>query len=132
MFFLGISGVMHDPAACLVKDNKIVAFVEEERFNRIKHSPKAFPEKAIDFCLKTAGIKISDVDQFGFHLNPSYKNLMWKRKAQFLRGPEQLLGTPFLRSSIFNFVDSGFKKKFRCAPKIKYIDHHIAFIFLAA
>ncbi|MBI1971858.1 MAG: carbamoyltransferase [Candidatus Aenigmarchaeota archaeon] len=126
MYFLGISGMMHDPAACLVRDNEIVAFVEEERFNRIKHSPKSFPSKAVAFCLKRAGIKISDVDKIGFHFNPSYKNLFWKRKSQFLRGPEQLVGTPYLRSSVFSFVESGFKKNFKYKPKVEYIDHHMA------
>ncbi len=126
MYFLGISGMMHDPAACLIRDNEIIAFVEEERFNRIKHSPKAFPTKSISFCLKTAGIKLSEVDRIGFHFNPSYNNLVWKRKSQFLRGPEQLIGTPYLRSSVFNFVDSGFNKNFRQKPEVEYIDHHVA------
>ncbi|MBI4167343.1 MAG: carbamoyltransferase [Candidatus Aenigmarchaeota archaeon] len=126
MYFLGLSGMMHDPAACLVKNNEVIAFVEEERFNRIKHSPKAFPAKSISFCLKTAGIKLSDVDNIGFHFNPSYKNLFWKRKSQFLRGPEQLVGTPYLRAAVFNFVNSGFKKNFNYSPKVEYIDHHMA------
>src|SRR3989344_2973258 len=105
MYFLGLSGMLHDPAACLVRDNEIIAFVEEERFNRIKHSPKAFPTKSISFCLKKAGIKLSDVGKIGFHFNPSYNNLFWKRKSQFLRGPDQFVGTPYLRASVFNFVN---------------------------
>lgn len=126
MYILGISGMLHDPAACLVRDNQIVAFAAEERFNRVKHSPHGFPTRAINFCLKTEGIKLSDVDRIGFHLNPSFKNLFWNRRRQFLRGPEQLLGTPFLRNSIAGFAKSGFKKNFKATPKIQFIDHHIA------
>jgi len=56
---LGISGLYHDSAACLVTSEGIVACAQEERFTRIKHDP-AFPVNAIDFVLKKAGIKRPD------------------------------------------------------------------------
>lgn len=52
----------HDPAACLMKDGVVLAAAEEERFNRKKHAPCIFPENAIRFCLKKAGIEEKDVD----------------------------------------------------------------------
>ena len=42
MYILGISAFYHDSAACLIKNGKIIAAVQEERFTRIKHD-KAFP-----------------------------------------------------------------------------------------
>jgi carbamoyltransferase len=62
---LGINCFAHDTAAALVRDGRPVAFVEEERFNRDKHT-KAFPEHAIDFCLREAGISIHEVDVIAF------------------------------------------------------------------
>jgi carbamoyltransferase len=54
---LGINCFSHDTAAALLQDGLPVAFIEQERFNREKHS-KAFPDDAIRFCLDTAGISI--------------------------------------------------------------------------
>ena len=48
---LGISAFYHDSAAALVVDGEIVAAAQEERFTRKKHDP-AFPQHAIDFCLR--------------------------------------------------------------------------------
>ncbi len=52
---------MHDAAASLAIDGKIVAAAEEERFTRVKHQ-KGFPKNAMQFCLNYAGLKIGDVD----------------------------------------------------------------------
>src|SRR5207249_5519471 len=46
-------------------DGVPVAFVEEERFNREKHT-KAFPDQAIEFCLRTGGVTIDEVDVVAF------------------------------------------------------------------
>ena len=62
---LGINCFSHDTAAALVHDGVPVAFVEEERFNREKHT-KAFPDRAIEFCLHQAGIGIREVDAVAF------------------------------------------------------------------
>lgn len=64
----------HDRSACLIKDGKVFAAIEEERIDRIKHSVgflsvadykqfvKITPMKAINYCLQTAGISIDDLD----------------------------------------------------------------------
>jgi carbamoyltransferase len=62
---LGINCFSHDTAAALLQDGEPVAFVEEERFNREKHT-KAFPDRAIEFCLREAGIGIRDVHAVAF------------------------------------------------------------------
>lgn len=72
MYILGLSFYYHDSAACLVKDGKIVAAAEEERFTRKKHDP-AFPKEAISFCLAQENIDISDIDYVVFYEKPFLK-----------------------------------------------------------
>lgn len=69
---LGISAFYHDSAACLVRDGKIIAAAQEERFTRKKHDP-AFPKNAVEYCLREGGIKISDVDFVAFYEKPFLK-----------------------------------------------------------
>jgi carbamoyltransferase len=64
----GLMSTSHDSAACLLKDGKIIAFVEQERFDRIKHSSK-FPIDAINYCLCKAGISQEDVDHVSLAWN---------------------------------------------------------------
>jgi len=72
IYILGISAFYHDSAACLVKDGKIFAAAQEERFTRKKHD-FAFPEKAIQFCLKEAGITSKDLSFVGYYEKPFIK-----------------------------------------------------------
>lgn len=65
MNILGINSFAHDTAACLVVDGIPVAFVEEERLNRDKHT-KAFPDLAIRWCLDQAGLEMRDIDVVAF------------------------------------------------------------------
>jgi len=70
MYILGINAYHGDAAAALIKDGRIVAAVEEERFNRVKHCA-GFPAEAVRYCLKTAGISIEDVAHIGISRDPS-------------------------------------------------------------
>lgn len=56
----------HDAAAALVSDGQIVAAVEEERLNRLKHT-STFCRNAIRACLSQAGLRASDVDHFAYY-----------------------------------------------------------------
>jgi carbamoyltransferase len=69
---LGLSCFYHDAAATLVKDGKLIAAAAEERFSRKKHDA-SFPEGAVDYCLKEAGIKPGDLDYVGFYEKPFLK-----------------------------------------------------------
>jgi len=57
----GVGYSSHDGAAVLLRDGRLVAAIEEERLNRVKHS-NFFPEKAIRFCLDQAGARLDEVD----------------------------------------------------------------------
>jgi carbamoyltransferase len=69
---LGISAYYHDSAACLVEDGRIVAAAQEERFTRKKHDP-AFPSRAVEYCLREAGIGAGQLDLVGFYEKPLVK-----------------------------------------------------------
>jgi carbamoyltransferase len=72
MYILGISCFYHDSAACLIRGEKIIAAAQEERFTRKKHDP-AFPKKAIEYCLREAGITLDEVSYIGFYDKPFLK-----------------------------------------------------------
>lgn len=64
--FLFPYGTCHDSAAALLDDGKVVAAIEEERLNRIKHTSKG-PVSAIRFCLEHYGVRLSDIDRFAIY-----------------------------------------------------------------
>jgi carbamoyltransferase len=77
MYILGINSAYHEPAACLIKDGRIVAAVEEERFTRVRHgkpanlqNPQEVPENSIRYCLETAGIKACDLAKIAYSFVP--------------------------------------------------------------
>lgn len=69
---LGISCYYHDSAACLVRDGKIIAAAQEERFTRKKHDFE-FPKNAIEYCFKEGGINVKDLDYVAFYEKPFIK-----------------------------------------------------------
>ena len=72
MDILGISCYFHDSAAALLRDGGLIAAAEEERFTRKKHD-YAFPQNAIDFCLRMGGIRSADLDYVVFFEKPFLK-----------------------------------------------------------
>ena len=72
MTILGISCYYHDAAAAIVRDGRIVAAAQEERFTRKKHD-SGFPSQAIAYCLKEAGVGIDGVDLVAFYDKPFLK-----------------------------------------------------------
>ena len=66
---LGISAFYHDSAAAIIKDGNIVAAAQEERFTRKKHDA-SYPFHAIEFVLKFANMKLSQIDAIVFLKNP--------------------------------------------------------------
>jgi carbamoyltransferase len=120
---LGINSVYHESAAALLVDGTLVVAVEEERFNRIKHgksadfdNPHQFPERAVRFCLKYAGLTARDIDHVAYSFDPKmrrqrYRAEWWPprfeetfrlRIGQVLGVAEELLGRPLRQR--FHFV----------------------------
>jgi len=72
MHILGVSCYFHDSAAALLRNGLLVAAAEEERFTRKKHDYE-FPRHAIDFCLRTGGLRAADLDYVVFFEKPFIK-----------------------------------------------------------
>ena len=77
---LGINAAFHDPAACLVANGKVVAAAEDERFTHVKHGKRPvpfaaweLPFHAIDYCLREAGVDLTDLDHVAYSYDP------WRR-----------------------------------------------------
>lgn len=85
MNILGINSVYHESAAALLVNGELVAAVEEERFNRIKHgkeanfdNPHQFPERAIRSCLDYAGLTAGDIDHVAFSFDPKLRRTRYR------------------------------------------------------
>ena len=79
MYILGVNAYHGDAAAAIIKDGRLLAAAEEERFNRFKHAA-GFPAHAIRYCLETAGIALENLDHIGISRDPSahlHKKLLY-------------------------------------------------------
>ena len=72
MLILGISAFYHDSAACLMRDEQVVAAAQEERFTRKKHD-FGFPANAIKYCFREGGIEAKDLDYIAYYDKPFLK-----------------------------------------------------------
>ncbi|MDA7733629.1 carbamoyltransferase [Candidatus Pelagibacter sp.] len=129
MYILGINAYHGDAAACIFKDNKILAAAEEERFTRIKHTA-GFPIKSIKFCLDKAQISIDQVDHITINRNPNQKLL-----KKILFASTKLFNFNFIKNRFLNLKkinsikdEFEFHFKMKINSKIHNIDHHTAHI----
>jgi carbamoyltransferase len=77
---LGINAYHGDASAALVVQGRLVAAVEEERFNRVKHWA-GFPAQSIRYCLATAGIEAEELDHVAISFNPRAN---WIKRLTFV------------------------------------------------
>ena len=94
MNILGINAYHGNASAAVVCDGKLVAAVEEERFNRVKYAA-GFPAQAIRYCLTEAGLTLQEIDHVAVPRNP-YARLGTKlfyamRMPSFARGRAKVL-----------------------------------------
>src|SRR5215217_8499641 len=75
-YILGINAYHGDSSACLVKEGKLVAAAEEERFRRVKHWA-GFPSRSIRYCLEEAGISLERVQHVAINRDP--KANLWRK-----------------------------------------------------
>jgi carbamoyltransferase len=76
LIILGLNAFHADSSAALLRDGRLIAAAEEERFRRIKHWA-GFPSQAVAYCLREAEVQLSDVDHIAFNQD-SRANLMRK------------------------------------------------------
>jgi carbamoyltransferase len=81
LIILGINAFHADSSAALLRDGKLIAAAEEERFRRIKHWA-GFPSQAVAYCLREARVQLSDVDHIAF--NQDSRAHFMRKVAYFL------------------------------------------------
>lgn len=93
MYILGIAGQGHDAGTALIKNGKLIAAVEEERFTRIKHmgidAAGGLPYKSIDYCLRTGEIKPDQISHVAYFLRPKtfLSRFLAFRMKRFFKDP---------------------------------------------
>jgi carbamoyltransferase len=128
MIILGLNAFHGDSAAALVKDGRLIAAAEEERFRRIKHW-SGLPTEAMKWCLADAGLTLGDVDHITINRNPKVNSL---RRALYVLRNRPSLGLILKRfgnikraGSFEDAVQSSFPgEKFRA--QVHRIEHHHA------
>jgi carbamoyltransferase len=160
MITLGINAVYHDSAACLVRDGRVLAAAEEERFTRIKHGKRPLPfttwelpYHAIDFCLASGGVELADLDHVAYSFDPA---LLLKEKEirlpiepsafptkQSWTSPWEPLELAYVVNAERQLIDGAphhLRKRFARAKRQRrwrwhFVEHHLAHeasAFLAA
>src|SRR5205823_2688905 len=127
LIILGLNAFHADSAVALLRDGKLIAAAEEERFRRIKHWA-GFPDRAITYCLSEAGIRLADVDHIAINTN-NRANLAAKIRyvAREHPGPALILNrlrTRQKRLSIPELLSSHFPAE-NCRARLHGVEHHI-------
>ena len=113
--------VVHDSAAVLVKDGEVVAAIEQERLDRIKHSGKS-AAPAMRFCLEQAGVRVDELDAIAFYATEAYTDRVL-RLMQLANGsiPDFLTG----RAMVRRIVEREFGVTID-PSRIRFVPHHWA------
>src|SRR5271168_709954 len=136
MNILGINAYHGNASAAIVCDGKLVAAVEEERFNRVKYAA-GFPAAAIRYCVKEAGLTLADIDHVAVPRNP-YARLATKlfyaaRMPSFARERAKVLtkftGIPEALAEAFGSDPKKLKAKFH---RIEHHQAHLASSFFVS
>ncbi len=102
-YILGINGGVRpgyqDISAVLMRDGQVIAAIEEERLNRVKHTAGHLPILAVEEVLSIAGIDIKEVSVLAFH------GSTWQQHIETI-------------------LQSHFKNYFGYCPQIKRYHHH--------
>ena len=131
---MGLSCFYHDSAAAIIKDGKIIAATQEERFTRVKHD-FSFPHNSIKYCLKTVDKDLHEIDHVIFYEKPllkferlleTYLHFTPNGYKSFVASmPMWLKEKIYQKQIIFNElvnIDSKFNK----INKINFCEHHIS------
>ena len=125
---LGVNAYHGDASACVVREGRLVAAVEEERFRRVKHWA-GFPAEAIRYCLAEAGISLGDVDAIA--INQDAGANLWKKVAYMVtRRPDLSLVLDRIRNKRER---AGVAEELALAfpgevvrAQVRHVEHHLA------
>jgi len=127
MNILGINAYHGNASAAIVCEGRLLAAVEEERFNRVKYAA-GFPAQAIRYCLHAAGLELKDIDHVAVPRNPyarlGTKLLYALRMPSFARERMKVLakftGIPEALAQAFDADPA------KIAAKFHRVEHHQA------
>ncbi|HEY0375601.1 MAG TPA: carbamoyltransferase C-terminal domain-containing protein [Pyrinomonadaceae bacterium] len=136
MIVLGINAYHGDAAAALVRDGRLIAAAEEERFNRRKHCA-GFPTEAVRYCLTEARVSLEDVEHVGVSRDPSahlHKKILYAAmRAAKSRGrgflgavTDRLANTTKVRSLKDDLAKALGVPKSRVRAEFHNVEHHRA------
>ncbi|MCX5706532.1 MAG: carbamoyltransferase, partial [Candidatus Omnitrophica bacterium] len=130
MIILGLNIYHPDASACLLKDGRLIAAIEEGRLVRIKHWA-GFPLESIKYCLREANLSLQDIDYIALNRDPKanmYKKLIFtitNRPSLSLFGDR--LGNLSRLKETKNILSRHFSVPVRnINAKVFYIEHHRA------
>lgn len=130
MIILGLNAYHGDSAACLVKDGKLVAGVEEERFCRIKHWA-GLPIEAVRFCLQQGNIDLTGLDHIAINRDPR-ANMLKKALYAFSKRPSlgairaRLHNASQIRDIRSLLADKFGVRQAECNSLVHHVEHHRA------
>lgn len=126
---LGINAYHADASAAIMRDGKLLAAVEEERFTRVKHTA-GFPSRAIKYCVEAAGVRPEEIDYVAVPRKRSAhiaRKLMWA-----LRSPSLALGRgkAWRQYSSMNeaLADSLGVSASQIRAQFHSVEHHVAHV----
>lgn len=122
---LGISAFYHDSAACVVRDGVIVAAAQEERFSRVKHDAR-YPEQAIAYCLRDAGIDANGLDAVAFYEKPwiKFERLLETYLAFAPRGLRSFLKAMPVWLNQKLWIERRLRERLETEAPILFMGHH--------
>ncbi|ESZ15356.1 carbamoyltransferase family protein [Mesorhizobium sp. L48C026A00] len=113
---------MHDGAAVLVRDGRVIAAVEEERLNRMKHSNK-LPTRSIQYCLSAAGVQLNEIDRIALYASEPYANAMLEGMSA---SHPDILSIPLgAKTLVQDLLTREFGTKLD-SSRISFVSHHQA------
>jgi len=127
IYILGISCFYHDAAAALIKNGVVIAAAQEERFTRKKHDDR-FPEEAINYCLKHAGISVKDITAIAYYEKPfvKFERLLSTYIKTWPRGFLSFLKAMKVWLKEKLWIPNVIKKNLKYEGPVYYIEHHLS------
>jgi carbamoyltransferase len=128
MIILGVNAFHADSSACILRDGKLIAAAEEERFRRIKHWA-GFPERSIAYCLREAGLRLGDVEHIAVNQDDGAGR--WRKIGYALAHPPDplllidRLRTRHQRDSVPELISAAFPGE-RFRGRLHDVEHHLA------
>src|SRR6202140_3500122 len=136
MYILGINAYHGNASAAIIADGRLVAAVEEERFNRVKYAA-GFPAAAIRYCLDATGITLGEVDHVAIPRNPwarlGTKLLYALKMPSFARERAKVMarfvGIPEALAQAFDVAPDKIRAKYH---RIEHHQAHLASTFFVS